>query len=126
MEKLVAMAVAALEFLVGGRVVCLARQDQGRDTWQILLIPPRSAGRTTRAFTCASIESDGYTVTERCYDQGAWTTGGFSQSGDGVSATCWQQNGGPSIRVYCTFEDTTTEWCWDTGGSGWYKGAYSQ
>jgi hypothetical protein len=71
-------------------------------------------------------QSDGYTVTERCYDQGAWTTGGFSEQGDGVSATTWQQNGGPSIRVYCTFEDNTTEYCWDTGGGGWYKGAYTQ
>jgi hypothetical protein len=71
-------------------------------------------------------QSDGYNVTERCYDQGAWTTGGFAQPGSEISATTWQQNGGPSIRVYCTFEDTTTEYCWDTGGGGWYKGAYTQ
>jgi hypothetical protein len=69
--------------------------------------------------------SDAYVVTERCYDSGAWTDGGFSQSGDGVSATCWQQDGGTSIRVYCTFEDNTVEWCWDPGGGGWYKGAYT-
>ena len=45
--------------------------------------------------------SDGYKVTERCYDEGAWTTGGFAQQGSEISATIWQQNGGPSIRVYC-------------------------
>jgi hypothetical protein len=65
-------------------------------------------------------------VTERCYDQGAWTTGGFAQQGSAISATTWQQNGGASIRVYCTFEDNTVEYCWDPGGGGWYKGAYTQ
>ena len=33
--------------------------------------------------------------------------------------------GGLSIRVYCTFEDKTVEWCIDQGGKGWYQGAYT-
>ena len=68
--------------------------------------------------------SDGYTVTERCWDGNGWTTGGFVQKGNGVSATSWQGSGGLSIRVYCTFEDKTTEWCFDQGGA-WYIGAYT-
>ena len=69
--------------------------------------------------------TDGYNVTERCWDGNGWTNGGFGpQPGAAVSATCWQGSGGLSIRVYCTFEDKTTEWCIDQGG-GWYKGAYT-
>lgn len=69
--------------------------------------------------------TDGYNVTERCWDGNGWTNGSFGpQAGAAVSATCWQGPGGLSIRVYCTFEDKTTEWCIDQGG-GWYQGAYT-
>ena len=69
--------------------------------------------------------TDGYKVSERCWDGNGWTNGGFGpQQGSSVSATCWQGSGGLSIRVYCTFEDTTTEWCTDQGGN-WYQGAYT-
>jgi hypothetical protein len=70
--------------------------------------------------------TDGYNVTERCSDTGGpgWTAGQFSQPGTAVSATCWQTSAGVSIRVYCTFEDTTTEWCTDPNVA-WYKGSYS-
>lgn len=69
--------------------------------------------------------TDGYTVIERCWDGSGWTNGGFKAAGDQVSATSWQNQSGPCIRVYCNFEDQTTEWCWDSGGSGWYQGAYT-
>ena len=79
-----------------------------------------SAGVHLRVYS-----TDGYTVTERCFDPGAsWTTGSFNAPGSEVSATCWQDNAGLHIRTYCTFQDTTTEWCWDQG-SGWTKGAYT-
>jgi hypothetical protein len=68
--------------------------------------------------------TDGYNVTERCWDGNGWTDGSFKASGEAVSATSWMGKGGLSIRVYCTFEDTTTEWCIAQGG-GWYKGAYT-
>lgn len=68
--------------------------------------------------------TDGYGVTERCWDGDGWTTGGFSQSGAAVSATSWFVNGGAHIRVYCTSEDSTIEWCIDQGG-GWYQGSYT-
>ena len=68
--------------------------------------------------------SDGYTVTERCWDGSGWTDGAFSATGGTVSATSWQGSGGLSIRVYCTFQDKTVEWCIDQGG-GWYQGAYT-
>ena len=68
--------------------------------------------------------TDGYNVTERCWDGSGWTNGGFSAAGSAVSATSWMGRGGLSIRVDCTFEDTTTEWCIDQGGN-WYKGAYT-
>lgn len=68
--------------------------------------------------------SDGYNVSERCWDGSGWSTGQFKAPGSDVSATCWQGSGGVSIRVYCTFQDKTTEWCVDPG-SGWYQGAYT-
>jgi hypothetical protein len=52
--------------------------------------------------------TDGYTVNERCFDDGAWTTGIFSQAGGTVSATSWTDSGGLHIRVYCTNE--TPRW----------------
>src|SRR5438067_13729771 len=67
--------------------------------------------------------SDGYTVTERCWDNSSWTNGGFKAPGGAVSATAWQDKAGLHIRVYCNFEDQTTEWCWD--GKGWAKGGYT-
>jgi hypothetical protein len=68
--------------------------------------------------------TNGYAVTERCWDGSGWTNGGFSQKGGAVSATCWQGPSGISIRVYCTFDDSTVEYCWDPG-TGWYQGAYT-
>ncbi|MBX3563422.1 MAG: hypothetical protein KF730_02480 [Sphingomonas sp.] len=70
--------------------------------------------------------SDGYNVIERCTDTGTngWTTGSFSQPGSQVSATAWQTSNGAYIRVYCTGNDTTTEWCMDPGGN-WYQGQYT-
>ena len=67
--------------------------------------------------------TDGYHVTERCWDGSGWSNGGFAQAGSAVSATSWSAQGNVYIRVYCTFEDKTVEWCWD--GSGWYQGAYT-
>ncbi|HEY2069255.1 MAG TPA: hypothetical protein VGG48_06850 [Rhizomicrobium sp.] len=70
--------------------------------------------------------SDGYNVIERCIDQGGsgWTTGSFSEPGAQVSATAWVGANGPSIRVYCTLDDVTTEWANDPG-TGWVKGSYT-
>ena len=68
--------------------------------------------------------TDGYTVTERCWDGSGWSNGSFSQSGSAVSATSWMASDGLHIRVYCTTQDVTTEWCIDQGG-GWYQGAYT-
>jgi hypothetical protein len=68
--------------------------------------------------------TDGYNVSERCWDGNGWTTGGFSAKGSAVSATCWLNGSSASIRVYCTFEDGTIELCLDPGG-GWYQGAYT-
>ncbi len=72
-----------------------------------------------RVYSC-----DGYTVTERCEDGNGWTTGAFSQAGSAVSAICWNASDGVHIRVYCTFEDKTTEWCMDPGAS-WTQGSYT-
>ena len=72
-----------------------------------------------RIYSC-----DGYTVTERCNDGTGWTTGTFSQPGSQVSAMCWNA-GGTHIRVYCTANDITTEWCADPGTSGWTQGSYT-
>src|SRR5215212_9475301 len=68
--------------------------------------------------------TDGYSITERCWDGSGWYDGAFSQSGSDVSATCWQTQSGPSLRVYCTFEDKSVEYCNDPG-TGWYQGAYT-
>lgn len=69
--------------------------------------------------------SDGYNVTERCWDGNGWADGAFKQAGSQVSATCWQNQAGANIRVYCNEDDQTIEYCWDAGGSGWYQGAYT-
>lgn len=68
--------------------------------------------------------SDGYNVTERCFDGNGWTTGGFSAAGGQVTATCWKSSDGINIRVYCNFEDQTIEYCSDNGGA-WYQGGYT-
>jgi hypothetical protein len=69
--------------------------------------------------------SDGYTVTERCFDGGGpWTDGAFKAAGSQVSAICWQDSAGAHLRVYCTFEDSTTEWCADANAN-WYQGDYT-
>jgi hypothetical protein len=69
--------------------------------------------------------TDAYTVLERCWDGNGWSDGSFKQQGSDVSATSWMGPKGISIRVYCTYQDQSTEWCFDTGGSGWYKGAFT-
>ncbi len=70
--------------------------------------------------------TDGYSVTERCNDQGGpgWVTGQFKQAGSAVSATAWVASDGAHIRVYCTYQDGTTEWCNDPK-TGWTKGSYT-
>src|SRR4051812_47258591 len=68
--------------------------------------------------------TDGYSVIERCWDGSGWATGQFKQNGGQVSATCWQTQAGVSIRVYCNFQNQTTEYCVDPG-TGWYQGAYT-
>lgn len=68
--------------------------------------------------------TDGYNVSERCWDNGAWTTSSFSAPGSAVSATSYLNGSSASIRVYCTFEDTTAEMCLDPGGA-WYVGGYT-
>jgi hypothetical protein len=67
--------------------------------------------------------TDGYKVEERCFN-GSWTTSSFSAPGSQVSATCWLVNGSPSIRVYCTFDNQTIEYCSDNGGA-WYQGGFT-
>jgi hypothetical protein len=69
--------------------------------------------------------TDAYTVTERCWDGNGWFDGAFKAEGEAVSATAWQHAGGINLRVYCTNEGKTAEWCNDAGGSGWYQGAYT-
>ncbi|OYY90024.1 MAG: hypothetical protein B7Y45_09645 [Sphingomonas sp. 28-66-16] len=68
--------------------------------------------------------SDGYTVTERCADGQGWTDGAFKQPGSQVSATAWTASDGAHIRVYCTANDGTTEWCADPD-TAWTKGSYT-
>jgi hypothetical protein len=72
-----------------------------------------------RVYSC-----DGYNVIERCNDGQGWTTGEFSEAGSQVSATTWADSAGQHIRVYCTFQNLTTEWCNDPG-TGWTKGTYT-
>lgn len=68
--------------------------------------------------------SDGNNVTERVWDGNGWNTGSFSQPGDQLSATAWYVGGQYFIRVYCTVEGSTVEWCSDAGGT-WYQGQYT-
>ena len=72
-----------------------------------------------RVYSC-----DGYNVTERCNDGNGWNTGSFSAPGSNVSAITWNASDGTHIRVYCTFQDVTTEWCTDPG-TVWAKGSYT-
>lgn len=75
-----------------------------------------------RVYSC-----DGYNVTEMSTETGQWAATGFTAPGSDVSATCWQDSNGLHFRVYCTIDDTTTEWCNDGGASGnWYQGQYTQ
>lgn len=69
-----------------------------------------------RVYSC-----DGYTAIERAWDGSQWTTGGFKAAASAVSATSWAP---ATIRVYCTFEDKTVEYCSDAGGA-WYQGGYT-
>ena len=68
--------------------------------------------------------SDGNMVTERYWAGNGWATGTLSQKGSAVSATAYFLQGQAYLRVYCTFEGTTTEYCRD-GDSGWYQGSYT-
>jgi hypothetical protein len=68
--------------------------------------------------------TDGYTLTERCWDGGGWINGGFNAPASAVSATCWQASDGIHIRVYATNDDATIEWCFDPG-TDWYQGQYT-
>jgi len=72
-----------------------------------------------RVYSC-----DGYNVIERAWDGSGWSTGSFSQPGSAVSATCQNRSGTVWIRVYCTYQDKTTEWCCDDGAT-WYQGAFT-
>ncbi|WP_114953584.1 fucose-binding lectin protein [Sphingosinicella terrae] len=72
-----------------------------------------------RVYSC-----DAYTVIERCYDGAGWQIGDFKQAGSAVSATSWNDSAGVHLRVYCTFQDKTVEWCNDPG-SGWTQGDYT-
>lgn len=67
--------------------------------------------------------SDGYNVTETAWDGSAWAATTFKQSGSAVSATAQSRSGTGWIRVYCTFQGHTTEYCCDDGSS-WYQGGY--
>lgn len=69
-----------------------------------------------RLYTC-----DGHRVTERCFDGKEWTQGSFSQPGELVTATVFAQK---HLRVYCTNNNVTTEWCYDSD-SGWHQGELS-
>ncbi len=68
--------------------------------------------------------TDGYTVTQRYWGSSSWLTGGFTAPGSHVSATVYLLQGQPYIRVYCTGQDKTVEYCWDAGGA-WYTGSYT-
>lgn len=68
--------------------------------------------------------SDGYNVIERCNDGNGWQTGQFQAPGSQVSAIVWWADDGAHIRVYCTFEDKTTEWAGDPQ-TGWTQGSYT-
>lgn len=70
--------------------------------------------------------TDGYNVTQRYILGGSttWVTGQFKQPGSAVSATAWVDGVGAHVRVYCTNDDVTTEWCYDPG-TGWVKGIYT-
>lgn len=80
-----------------------------------------NGGAHLHVFSC-----DGYTVIERYTDPGTngWATGALNQPGSSVSATAWTAGGSGSIRVYCTNDDGTIEWCSDAGAA-WYQGAYT-
>lgn len=67
---------------------------------------------------------DGNMVTQRYWAGSGWATGSFSQQGSHVSASAYWLNGAAYLRVYCTWEGVTTEYCQDAG-STWYTGSYS-
>src|SRR5688500_13769728 len=71
-----------------------------------------------RVYSCG-----GYSIIDRCYER-SWTTTRVTAPAEAVSATCWPNGNSASIRVYCTFQDKTVEWCQDDGGE-WYQGAYT-
>jgi hypothetical protein len=67
---------------------------------------------------------DGNNVTERYWGGSSWLTGSLNAPGSNVSASVYVLNGQANLRVYCTTEGVTTEYCQD-GGSAWYKGSYT-
>jgi hypothetical protein len=72
--------------------------------------------------------TDGFTVTERyaAPSTNGWTDGTLSQPATALSATAWVDPNGGHVRVYCTNEDATTEWCLDGDtATQWYQGQYS-
>ena len=73
-----------------------------------------------RVYSC-----DGNTVTERCADGNGWTTGA-TFPGSQASVTTWADSAGQHIRLYVTYRDTTTEYCYDPGSTSWTKGEYTQ
>ncbi len=69
--------------------------------------------------------SDGYMVKERCQTgDDAWYDGNFNKPGNQVSAFSWVAKDGVHIRVYCTLQDKTTEWCYDPA-TLWTQGTYT-
>lgn len=68
--------------------------------------------------------SDGYNVTEQIWDGTGWNAGSFNAPGSQVSATAWVNGGVGYVRVYCTGDDKTVEWCADAGADSYYQGSY--
>ena len=68
---------------------------------------------------------DGFNVVQRVSTSNGWVDGTLSVSGSTVSAAGWTDVNGPHLRVYCTTENTTLEWCQDGDGAAWYQGQYT-
>lgn len=79
----------------------------------------KSGASQIHVFSC-----DGYNVIERYWNGSGWSTGDLKKPGNQVSATGYMLDDGFRIRVYCTSENKTIEWCKD-GDGGWYEGAFT-
>lgn len=79
------------------------------------------------ALTLHVFSTDGYRVTQRyaTSNGSGWVTGAFDEPGSAVSATTWNDSAGSHVRVYCTSDDGTTEYCWDPGSTAWTVGSYT-